>query len=71
MCTPVWIVPPCSPSTFSRLRAMDCEPPSATAHPAACPAVRMPSPIADVNGWVSGRNACAATPAHSACAWGF
>ena len=41
---------------------IDCEPPAATAHPWRCPAVMIPSPIAELRGWVSGWKAWAATP---------
>ena len=54
------------PAAAAIASVIDREPPSATAQPCRCPAVRMPSPIAEVSGRCSGWKACAATPANSA-----
>ena len=52
----------------ARARAIDCEPPSATTQPSACPATINISPTALLIGTSRRENACAAAPAHSAVA---
>ena len=63
---PVSILPPRSVSSAASAAVIDPDPPAATGQPQRCPAVMMPAPIAEVSGWCSGRNACAATPPNSA-----
>ena len=50
MGTPVSILPPRSVSIAASAVVIDADPPSATGQPWRCPAVRMPSPIAEVIG---------------------
>jgi hypothetical protein len=58
---PVSILPPSSTNSSAMADVMAREPPAASAQPLRCLAVRMPSPIAEDIGRLSGRNACAAT----------
>jgi hypothetical protein len=47
---PVSILPPRSVSSAASAAVIDPEPPAATGQPQRCPAVMMPTPIAEVSG---------------------